>query len=202
MWAKLDDGFLDHRKVFIAGDAIGKNGPAIAIGFYSIGLMYANKHLTDGRLPAAVVKQFHHVERPLVVAAALVEAGLWDVVDGGYQIHDFHDHNFSAAQVKSSREWDRRRKALYSDVDLVEAVRARDRGRCRYCGVAVNWKDRRGATGGQFDHVEPRGPNTVDNIVVACRGCNNRKHDRSPEEAGMVLLPPGSKGAVNGSGTA
>ena len=38
VWTKLDDALLDHRKVFIAGDIIGRNGAAIAIGLYAIGL--------------------------------------------------------------------------------------------------------------------------------------------------------------------
>jgi hypothetical protein len=110
MWAKLDDGFLDHRKVFLAGAKLGRNGPAIAIGFYSIGLMYANKHLTDGHLPEDVVRQFHHVEKPFKVAAALVFAGLWEKERKGFRIHDFHDHNPEAAEVQEKRKRDRERK--------------------------------------------------------------------------------------------
>lgn len=104
MWSKLDDALLDHRKVFAAGDLIGKNGPAIAIGLYAVGLMWTNKHLTDGLLPLAVVKRFRHADNPLAVADALVKAGLWERVDAGFNVHDFHDHNPHANDVKNTRE--------------------------------------------------------------------------------------------------
>ena len=104
MWTKLDDALLDHRKVYVAGDLIGRNGPAIVIGFYAVGLMWTNKHLTDGHLPQAVVKRFKHAEQPLVVADALVKAGLWIATADGYQIHDFHDHNPRAEDVRVTRD--------------------------------------------------------------------------------------------------
>ena len=59
-------------------------------------------------------------------------------------------------------------------------VHARDGRRCGYCG-----KD---AT--TIDHILPRsrgGRNTWKNTVAACTACNQRKGDRTPAEAGMVL---------------
>jgi len=59
-------------------------------------------------------------------------------------------------------------------------VHARDGRRCGYCG-----KD---AT--TIDHILPRsrgGRNTWKNTVAACTVCNQRKGDRTPAEAGMVL---------------
>ena len=61
----------------------------------------------------------------------------------------------------------------------------RDNYQCQYCGV-------RGSKGDlTFDHVLPRhqGGKTVwNNIVTACRPCNQKKKNRTPEEAGMKLL--------------
>lgn len=110
MWAKLDDALIDHRKVFKAGELIGKHGPAIAIGFFAVGLMWSNKHLTDGFLPDAIVKGFPHVDNPLSVAGALVKAELFEKVEGGFQIHDFDEYNPSAAAIKRKRKEDRVRK--------------------------------------------------------------------------------------------
>lgn len=110
MWTKLDDALIDHRKVFAAGDLIGRNGPAIALGLYSIGLMWTNKHLTDGHLPLSVVKRWQHADNPIRVADALVTAGLWEKNGTGYIIHDFHHHNPTAEDVKQKRESDRKRK--------------------------------------------------------------------------------------------
>jgi len=110
MWAKLDDALIDHRKLYAAGAIIGRNGPAIALGFYAVGLMWTNKQLTDGFLPTTIVKSFRHVERPLAIANALADAQLWEAVDGGFRVHDFHDHNPQAEDVKRKRKADRERK--------------------------------------------------------------------------------------------
>jgi hypothetical protein len=111
MWSRLDDGLLDHPKLFTAGAALGTNGPATALGFYCVGLIWANKHLTDGFLPIDVVKSFRHVKHPTSVADALVKAGLWEKNGGsGYQIHDYDDYNPRASAVKAKRREDRRRK--------------------------------------------------------------------------------------------
>lgn len=111
MWARLDDALLDHRKIFAAGEAIGKNGPAIALGMYTVALLWANKHLSDGYLPLPVVKSFRHVADPVAVGRALVEAGLWERNGSGFVIHDYADFgNPSAAAIKARRKWDRQRK--------------------------------------------------------------------------------------------
>lgn len=64
-------------------------------------------------------------------------------------------------------------------------ILARDHYRCQYCG-------RRGtAFDLTLDHIMPksRGGRTVaENLVASCRECNNRKSDRTPEEARMPLL--------------
>jgi 5-methylcytosine-specific restriction endonuclease McrA len=60
------------------------------------------------------------------------------------------------------------------------AVFARDDHRCQYCGGHAD----------SIDHVLPRsrgGGHTWDNVAAACRPCNLRKRDRTPDEAGMRL---------------
>lgn len=64
-------------------------------------------------------------------------------------------------------------------------VFTRDSFRCQYCGDKKNMKEL------NYDHVVPRmqGGKTVwENIVTACYPCNNRKRNRTPEQAGMALL--------------
>lgn len=63
------------------------------------------------------------------------------------------------------------------------AVFARDEYRCQYCGDRAD----------SIDHVLPRsrgGRDAWDNLAAACRPCNTRKRDRTPDEAGMRLLRP------------
>jgi 5-methylcytosine-specific restriction endonuclease McrA len=61
----------------------------------------------------------------------------------------------------------------------------RDRNLCLYCGQQFSAHEL------TRDHVLPasRGGESVwENCVTACRACNQRKDDRTPEEAGMKLL--------------
>ncbi len=76
---------------------------------------------------------------------------------------------------------------------------ARDDYACQYCG-----RHRRELRGREFltrDHVLPTsrgGENSWENVVTACSPCNNRKGDRTPEEARMPLLgAPGEPNQVH-----
>ena len=64
-------------------------------------------------------------------------------------------------------------------------VYARDEFRCQYC--YKKFADRELT----MDHVHPAvrgGRKTWENIVAACIRCNQRKGDRTPDEAGLKLL--------------
>jgi 5-methylcytosine-specific restriction endonuclease McrA len=84
-----------------------------------------------------------------------------------------------------------RDKRLKRDTELCNRIKDRDRHLCRYCGQRVNWADKKSRIAGTYDHVDPDGDNAFDNVVVACKGCNSRKKDRTPQQAGMPLLRPG-----------
>jgi len=61
----------------------------------------------------------------------------------------------------------------------------RDRSECQYCG---KHRDHKLMT---IDHIVPKsrgGRNTWENLVVACKKCNQKKGDMTPPEAGMRLL--------------
>ncbi|MCD6288856.1 MAG: HNH endonuclease [Anaerolineae bacterium] len=64
-------------------------------------------------------------------------------------------------------------------------VMARDRYTCQYCGAQP------GKAELTLDHVIPRsqgGETSWENVVTACRACNQRKGNRTPAQAGMKLL--------------
>lgn len=64
-------------------------------------------------------------------------------------------------------------------------VLQRDEFTCQYCARFLTFRE---AT---IDHVVPRsrsGKNHWTNCVAACKTCNRRKDNKTPEEAGMRLL--------------
>ena len=66
-----------------------------------------------------------------------------------------------------------------------KGVLLRDNNICQYCGGRLPANEL------TLDHVIPRsrtGPTTWENLVACCFGCNNRKGNRTPQEAGMRLL--------------
>lgn len=63
------------------------------------------------------------------------------------------------------------------------ALFQRDRHTCQYCGEKPPALE--------VEHIIPKargGKNNWLNVTTACRTCNARKRDRTPEEAGMKLL--------------
>ncbi len=61
----------------------------------------------------------------------------------------------------------------------------RDKMRCQYCGVRGHVFEL------TLDHIVPRsrgGSSEPDNLCAACIACNQRKGDRTPDEARMPLL--------------
>lgn len=72
--------------------------------------------------------------------------------------------------------------------EVCEKVKQRDQNRCRYCAREVDWTDRKGQGGGTYDHVDPRGPSVIINLVVSCRACNARKGLRDPDQSQMPVL--------------
>ena len=70
------------------------------------------------------------------------------------------------------------------------AVHDRDHWTCAYCGRSVSKRPPSDALLATVDHIVPvsrGGESSWLNLVSACKECNNRKADRTPEEAGMGL---------------
>ena len=81
----------------------------------------------------------------------------------------------------------------YSEIVLSRKnIYLRDNHTCQYCG--------KNGSELTIDHIIPKsrgGKETWENMVVCCARCNNRKGDRSLEDAGMSLIgepyrPPSS----------
>ena len=106
----LEVGFHRHPKWVGAS--------AQAIGVFVASLSYCAEHGTDGRLMRAEGRDdslatalgiaLRDVRR---VRKELVERGLWEIENGWLQVHDYLDHNPSAAEVKDNA----RRRAAASE---------------------------------------------------------------------------------------
>jgi hypothetical protein len=94
-WARLDDDFYDHPRTVTAGNA--------AVGLWARSLSYCARYLTDGFVPAEIMRQFRQPADPEDVIDRLERAGMMTRSAGGVLIPDFLDYNPSSAQVKADR---------------------------------------------------------------------------------------------------
>ena len=101
-WVKLDGLFPEHPKVLRAGPS--------AAWLYVAGLCYCGRYLPDGFVPDGALPGMgqYGVLRARHLAGVLVTVGLWGQVDGGYQVHDYLEHQRSREEAESQRESKRR----------------------------------------------------------------------------------------------
>ena len=148
-WIKLDDGFPTNPKILPLSDA--------AFRLYIEGLCYSGKYLTDGFLNVAIVRR-------LGDPTELVEAGIWESIEGGFQIDGFA--LFKASRLPAH---------LWNEIRL--RIFERDDYTCQYCG----------SHGGRLecDHVYPvakGGGHDDENLATACFKCNRSKRDKTLDE--------------------
>jgi len=93
-WIKLDDGFPQNPKIVGLSDH--------SFRLYISGLCYSGRYLTDGFIPAAIIKQ---VGNP----SELIEKGLWEVTPEGIQITNYTEYQTPKFEVERKREQNRER---------------------------------------------------------------------------------------------
>lgn len=105
-------------------------------------------------------------------------------VKNGEDYGKVHSVNYAVAipEIVVSTTFDKLpdRKVKYSR----QNVFSRDKNKCGYCAKQFPTKDL------TVDHIIPRdrgGVTTWDNVVACCFPCNQRKSNKTPAEAGMVL---------------
>lgn len=99
------------------------------------------------------------------------------------------DPEFIHMRTKEEIEWERQRKSDNSDPALIIPVRMRDGDACRYCGLVVNWRARKGRIRGTYDHRVPGQRGTIDTTVVACEACNASRGNDPKADERLPLLP-------------
>jgi 5-methylcytosine-specific restriction endonuclease McrA len=104
--------------------------------------------------------------------------------DGNRVLHSAHDEFRVPSVIRRCTYINVRRRRQQSGMKRLR-IYMRDKFRCQYCG------EKKGVDQLTLDHILPRsrgGDNSPLNIVTACLKCNNRKSNRTPEEARMPLL--------------
>lgn len=81
MWAKVDDKLFSHPKVAQCSQS--------AMGLWVKALSWSVCYSTDGVVPKKTVAQLGGRLRD---AQQLLDAGLWEQIDGGYRFHDWSDY--------------------------------------------------------------------------------------------------------------
>lgn len=111
-WVKLDDQFYTHRKV------AGMDYRMLpAVGLHILALTWCASQLTDGFVPrsqparlAGDISELLPKASVGLLVSALLDAGMWEEADGGYQIHDYLEYNPSREEALEKREAQREAK--------------------------------------------------------------------------------------------
>lgn len=93
-WFKVDDSFHSHPKVLATEPA--------ALGLWVIAGSWSSDNLTEGFVPDHVLPRL--LPDSAKLARALVTAGLWKRMQGGYTFHDWTDFNPTAEQEKRKKQ--------------------------------------------------------------------------------------------------
>lgn len=95
-WARFDDRFPSNRKIRLLSDG--------AFRLYVSAICWSAENLTDGVVKTNELRLVADVKSARTRAKELVEAGLFEVLEGvGWKIHDYHEYNPTAEQVRADR---------------------------------------------------------------------------------------------------
>ncbi len=94
-WVRVDDKIAFHRKVVKVGNE--------AFGAWMRMTTWSADHLSDGVVPTAIAWVIVGHGRESVIEA-LLEAGLLERSGDDFAVHDYHDHNPLAADVRAARD--------------------------------------------------------------------------------------------------
>ncbi|GAA1337217.1 hypothetical protein [Arthrobacter roseus] len=95
-WFKVDDQFAFNAKVMAAGNE--------AVGLWVRAGSWSAAQLTDGFIPDHMANAMANGMAKECGVDALVNAGLWNRIDGGYRFHDWDEFQPSAEDEKKKRK--------------------------------------------------------------------------------------------------
>ncbi|MDP9692685.1 UNVERIFIED_ORG: hypothetical protein J2X79_000214 [Arthrobacter globiformis] len=105
-WSRLSDDFTDRPEILAL---------SLAAGWLHVeAIVWCNKHLTDGQIPAAALGRLAgKIPDPTAAVAELVTQGVWEAQDGGWQL-DWSDQE-TAQRVTGRRQYRAKVQADYRE---------------------------------------------------------------------------------------
>ncbi len=116
-WFKVDDGFATSKAVL----RIPRRQRCQAIGLWTLAGTWCAKELTDGFVPEYVLEDLGGTP---ALARALVDSGLWNVVEGGWQFVGWEKYQPSREQVLDERAKEAERKRKWREARKAAASRS------------------------------------------------------------------------------
>jgi hypothetical protein len=171
-WVRLDDRFPSHRKIATLDDR--------AFRLYVSALCWSAENLTDGAIGEKELPLVAHIRGVKATAQRLVDAGLWERTETGWQVHDFLDYQYSAEQVRAEREKNAERQRRF---------RERHGGKPKPPGGKAKGSRSSGSNAGSNGVTDPSESHDGDTTATGQRhdGDTNAAQTRSvPEEEPQV----------------
>ena len=193
-FVRLDDGWLDNPKLVQAG--------TLASLLYTAAITYANRHLTDGFVPAGILRRLVDWEgisehdQPVTSQALgdrLVATGLWHEVEGGFEIHDYLAFQPTRAEVETRRnEVSKSRKKAGAKGGKAAAAK-RQQASSKTVAKRQQAGSKTVASEQQNDSPNPTQPNPMKDKVVEvikpsgrARTAAQQRAERTRERLGIV----------------
>lgn len=92
-WIKVLDTLPDHPRAVKAGPE--------AMWLYIAGLCYCNRLKTDGMVPGYQVPRLTTIPKPERSVSRLVDVGLWESVEDGYQVMNYLKFQRSSTEIEA-----------------------------------------------------------------------------------------------------
>jgi 5-methylcytosine-specific restriction endonuclease McrA len=206
---QVDDNLFSNHKTRALIETEGFAKAAVAGYLWTLAGSFSRKSGTDGVITLGAATSLT-LDRNAAKrgAALLVKYRLWHAAghsceacpqppEGAWVFHQWFQFRYGAADAERIAN---DKRAERKNPVIIEAVWARDThpdglARCRYCAKVVQRPtpgrggDRRSNVIGHLDHIDPTKAIGPTNIVIACGECNQTKAAKTPEQAGMTLLP-------------
>ncbi|MDD4986778.1 MAG: hypothetical protein PHQ43_13580, partial [Dehalococcoidales bacterium] len=98
-WARIDDDLITNPKIMSVG--------AEAKLLYMFSIIHCSKNLTDGFVTekvGPVLARYAGITDYPTARDELLDIGLWETAEGGYNVHDYLEYNYSRDEVQALRE--------------------------------------------------------------------------------------------------